>query len=187
MKPPARDARWTLRAEENGIVLVDHAGRPAESIECDTIFDDAPLPAFASPDYFQHIVPLIARLQPQGVEIGRLLHALEILAESEPRRAALNGHDGEPWKQWAKDFPKSHAFSDAAAALIVLLGEGTLTRWQGRIRLAPDAPVLDEEWLNADAFMALRLALAAPAETVQRRRTQHEQHFPALRELLLVA
>jgi hypothetical protein len=144
-------------------------------------------PAFQSPDYFQHILPLIARLQPEGVEAGRLLHALEILAESEPRRSALNGRDDGPWKQWAAGFPRGHAFSDAAAAVIVLLGDGTLTRWQGRIQPAPDAQFLDEPWLNTDAFLALRLALDAPAEVVQHRRAETELRFPELVKLLLVA
>jgi len=144
-------------------------------------------PAFKSPDYFQHILPLIARLQPEGVEAGRFLHALEILAESEPRRAALNGHDDGPWEQWAAGFPRGHAFSDAAAAVIVLLGDGTLTRWQGRIQPAPDAHFVDEAWLNTDAFLALRLALDAPAEAVQRRRAETELRFPELAKLLLAA
>ena len=144
-------------------------------------------PALQSPDYFPLILPLIARLQPEGVEAARLLHALEILAETAPRRAALNGQDGGVWKEWAAAFPKNHAFSDAAAALQVLLGDGTLTRWQGCIRPAPDAVFVDDEWLNADAFIALRLALAAPAETVQRRREEAEEHFPNLIKVLFAA
>jgi hypothetical protein len=127
------------------------------------------------------------RLQPEGIEAGCFLHALEILAETEPRRAALNGHDSSPWKEWAASFPRNHAFSDAAATLQVLLGEGTLTRWQGRIRLAPGASLVDQEWLNTDAFIALRLALAAPAEAVQRRRTATEERFPTLAKLLIAA
>jgi hypothetical protein len=144
-------------------------------------------PAFKSSDYFQHILPLITRLQPEGVEAGHVLHALEILAETEPRRIAVNDRDDGPWKQWAAGFPRGHMFSDAAATLIVLLGDGTLTRWQGRIRAAPDVHFVDESWLNADAFIALRLALDAPSEVVQRRRTETEQYFPELAKLLLVA
>ena len=141
-------------------------------------------PSFSSADYFEYIVPLIARLQPEGVEVDRLLLALEILSESEPRRAVLKGQTGV-WSQWAAGFPRNHAFSDAAAALIVLLQDDTLTRWQGRISAPPGVEFVENEWLNVDAFIALRLALAAPAAVIQQRRTEIVQRFPALAPLLI--
>lgn len=144
-------------------------------------------PAFKSEDYFPLLLPLITKFQPDGVEAGRLLHALEILSESEARRTALKGHTGEPWKAWAEGFPKKHRFSDAAAALLHQLGNGTLIRWRDRVSFATEATFVDNEWLRIDAFIALRLAVAAPTALVEHKIAETKKHFPVLFNLLLAA
>jgi hypothetical protein len=42
------DAPWTLAVLQNRIDVVDLEGRVLETLEADTVFDDAPVPAFAS-------------------------------------------------------------------------------------------------------------------------------------------
>lgn len=146
-------------------------------------------PAFKSEDYFLHILPVITHLQTDGVEAGRLLHALEILSESESRRTALKGYNSDPWKTWVAGFPKNHRFSDAAAALLYHLSDsnGSLTRWRDRISPAADASFVDNEWLRIDAFIALRLAVAAPTALVEHKMAETKKHFPVLFNLLLAA
>src|SRR6185503_4581857 len=64
--------------------------------------------------------------------------------------------------------PRGYSFSDAAGVLLTLLRDGTMQGVE-RCRLAAGIAVTDESaWLRLDAFAALRLAMEAPTETLQR-------------------
>jgi len=125
-------------------------------------------PALEPLVYFQLVLPLMLRLQPEGMERQRLLHALELLSDASLRQSAVASAFGEVLKQWSQNFPRGYSFSDAAGVLLTLLRDGTMQGVE-RCRLAAGIAVTDESaWLRLDAFAALRLAMEAPTETLQR-------------------
>src|SRR6185503_7806553 len=93
---------------------------------------------------------------------------LELLSDASLRQSAVASAFGEVLKQWSQNFPRGYSFSDAAGVLLTLLRDGTMQGVE-RCRLAAGIAVTDESaWLRLDAFAALRLAMEAPTETLQR-------------------
>jgi len=118
--------------------------------------------------YFQLVLPLMLRLQRAGLERSRMLHALELLTEPVVRQSGVASSTGDVWKQWSQSFPRGFSFSDAAGVLITLLRDGTVQGVE-KCQLASEVTVTDESaWLRLDALAALRLAMEAPAEALQR-------------------
>ena len=123
--------------------------------------------------YFQCVLPLMMRFQPKGIERGRLLHALEILTDSNSRSTATSGNDFS--KKWASNCPTNFGFSDATGVLIALIQDGNLNGIH-QIRMDPGAKMpVQDPWLALDAFMALRLAMEAPMEVVEVTETRRKE------------
>lgn len=128
-------------------------------------------PTLEASDYFMYLLPLMARLQPGGIETVRLFRALEILTDRSARKKVADG--GEFSARWSMSLPNT-SFSDGAAALLAWLRTGNL---QGihRIELAPTAQVpVEDPWLQMDAFMALKLAMDSPLEVIRATEAKHQ-------------
>ena len=114
--------------------------------------------------YFKIVIPILAQLQPKGVEASRLLHALEILSEPEARRSAVKGRSEPILKEWVSGFPKNLNFSDAAAVLLSLLNDGTVLRMRGNLSLPEGTEIQRLPHLEQDALIALGLAQSSQAK-----------------------
>ena len=141
------------------------AGNPAERIltEAPPALPTERRVAYTGARYFEAVLPLLLRPLPEGLEVARLFHAMRLLTDATLRRKEARRYLGEAGQRWAGTFTESHRWEDAIAGLT---GELALKRIRGvaRLRLAEDAEMLVERpWLAVDAWMALRLALAAEA------------------------
>ena len=114
--------------------------------------------------YFKIVIPILAQLQPEGVEASRLLHALEILSEPEARRSAIKGRSEPILKEWVSGFPKNMDFSSAAAVLLSLVNDGTLLRMRGTLSLPEGTEIQRIPHLEQDALIALGLARSSLAK-----------------------
>ncbi len=146
-------------------------------------------PPLDSTTYFKVVIPLMAELLPEGVEVTRMLNALEILTETDTRRSSIQKSGESLLKEWGKTAPKTFDFATAAAALLALVDDATLSRFGGKLKLADGIELNRVRHLEQDALMALYLArgqqVAAPAPLAIKARTVAK--YPALQILFQAA
>jgi hypothetical protein len=122
---------------------------------------EVPRTAFEGREYFETVLPLLLRMAPAGLERARLFHAITLLTDATLRRTAARSELGDVGGQWAEAFTERYGWADAGEALLAEMQKGRI-RGVDQLRLAPEAAVTTgNPWLCLDAFVALRLALAA--------------------------
>lgn len=122
---------------------------------------EVPRTAFEGREYFETVLPLLLRMAPAGLDRARLFHAITLLTDATLRRTAARQELGDVGGQWAEAFTERYGWADAGEALLAEMQKGRI-RGVDQLRLAPEAVVTaSNPWLCLDAFIALRLALAA--------------------------
>ncbi len=159
------------------------APTPAERILAEPVpaLPGEPRVAYAGVTYFETVLGLLLRHLPDGLEVARLFQAMRVLTDAGLRRKEAKRHLGAAGEQWALACVEPYRWEDAAAAL---LGELARKRIRGvaRLRLAEGAAtVAERRWLAVDAWMALRLALAAEPAALTEAETAHPELKEAIR------
>lgn len=119
-------------------------------------------PLLDSDTYFITLIPNLAKLSAEGIELPTLLGALDLLSDAQTRRTALGVANDPEAKEWAGKLTPGLGFASAAGALLSLLDDQTLIRKNGRLSLSSPAKAITNEWLSYDAHFACLLAELLP-------------------------
>jgi hypothetical protein len=115
-------------------------------------------PPLDSDTYFITLIPNLAKLSAEGIELSTLLGALDLLSDAQTRRTALGVANDPEAKEWAGKLTPGLGFASAVGALLSLLDDQTLIRKNGRLFLSSPAKAITNEWLSYDAHFACLLA-----------------------------
>jgi methylase of polypeptide subunit release factors len=115
-------------------------------------------PPLDSDTYFITLIPNLAKLSAEGIELSTLLGALDLLSDAQTRRTALGVANDPKAKEWAGKLTPGLGFASAVGAVLSLLDDQTLIRKNGRLFLSSPAKAITNEWLSYDAHFACLLA-----------------------------